>query len=297
MDSAFLPRSQHGYSKALIIVCACTGYIIVYPSTNLQAVTVRKHLLTYISSHPIPAEIKCDFGSEFREDLDKFLAKYNIDLNSIKPYAKGSSSNAESAIKLVKGALRQLCLTHMHNWPELVPILIQGINSQGLYGTSTSRAQLYFSPYSYTNSLNLDGLLFPEAMFNENFDRLNFIVKRRQARLTKNQILDKTRYQQGNLVFAVNHPVKYTTGQSQELAMTVKGIYYIKDVQPAHLRLIGLFTGEERNLPREFCHKISLDNLAQLQFQLQSLQLQKISNSLFRANKFLELVYISIFVQ
>ena len=69
--------------------------------------------------------------------------------------------------------------------------------------------------------------------------------------------------------------------------MTVKGIYYVKDVQPAHLRLIGLFTGEERNLPREFCHKISLDNLAQLQFQLQSLQLQKISNSLFRANTFL----------
>jgi hypothetical protein len=108
--------------------------------------TVRKHLLTYISSHPIPAEIKCDFGSEFRKDLDKFLAKYNIELNSSKPYAKGSSSYAESAIKLVKGALHQLCLTHVHNCPELVPILVQGINSQGLYGTSTSRAQLYFSP-------------------------------------------------------------------------------------------------------------------------------------------------------
>ena len=56
---------------------------------------------------------------------------------------------------------------------------------------------------------------------------------------------------------------------------------------PSHLRLIGLFTGEERNFSREYCEKISLDYLSKLQFQLQSLQLQKVSNNLFRANKFL----------
>ena len=69
--------------------------------------------------------------------------------------------------------------------------------------------------------------------------------------------------------------------------MTVRGVYYVKDVHPAHLRLIGLFTGEERNLPREYCLKISLDNLSKLHFQLQSLQLQKVSDNLFRSNKYL----------
>ena len=69
--------------------------------------------------------------------------------------------------------------------------------------------------------------------------------------------------------------------------MSVKGIDYVKSVPPSHLRLIGLFTGEERNLPREYCEKISLDNLSKLQFQLQSLQLQKVSDNLFRANKYL----------
>ena len=73
-----------------------------------------------------------------------------------------------------------------------------------------------------------------------------------------------------------------TKGKSQELAMTVRGIYYIKGVYPAHLRLIGLFTGEERTLPREYCVKLSLDNLSALQVQLQSLQLQKVSSSLFK---------------
>ena len=69
--------------------------------------------------------------------------------------------------------------------------------------------------------------------------------------------------------------------------MTVQGVYYVKSVSPSHLRVIGLFTGEERNFPREHCKKISLDNLSKLQFQLQSLQLQKVSDNLFRANKYL----------
>ena len=130
---------------------------------------------------------------------------------------------------------------------------------------------LYFSPYSYTNELKLNGLLFPEVIFNEHFHQLKRIVKRRQNNLSKSQVLDKTKYQVGNLILAVNHPVQTaeTKGHSQELAMTVKGIYYIKGVHPAHLRLVGLFTGEERTLPREYCVKLSLDNLSALQVHLQ----------------------------
>ena len=95
----------------LFLVDSCTGYTIVYPSTSLQANTVRNHLHMYLCSHPIPSEINSDLGSEFRKGLDVFLAKYNISLSASKPYSKGSSSNAESAIRLVKSALRQLCMT------------------------------------------------------------------------------------------------------------------------------------------------------------------------------------------
>ena len=75
IDNAYLPKSHQGFSKALILVDACTGCTIVYPSRDLLAATVKKHLLTYLSSHPIPAEIKADFGSEFKENLDQFLGK------------------------------------------------------------------------------------------------------------------------------------------------------------------------------------------------------------------------------
>jgi hypothetical protein len=90
-------------------------------------------------------------------------------------------------------------------------------------------------------------------------------------------------------VLAVNHPVKNneTKGLSQELALTVRGIYYVKSVAPSHLRLIGLFTGEERTLPREYCVKLSLNTISQLQVQLEALQMQKVSSNLFKANKYL----------
>ena len=118
---------------------------------------------------------------------------------------------------------------------------------------------------------------------------MKFIVKRRQTRLSKAQVLDKTKYQVGNIVLAINHPVKNneTKGLSQELALTVKGVYYVKSVAPSHLRLIGLFTGEERTLPREYCVKLSLANISEMQVQLENLQMQKVSQNLFKANRYL----------
>ena len=88
------------------MVDACTGYISVYPSKDLMAETAKANITHYLNTHPIPQEIKSDFGSEFQKDLDIFLAQYNINLAASKPYSKGSTSQAESAIRLVKEALR-----------------------------------------------------------------------------------------------------------------------------------------------------------------------------------------------
>ena len=55
---------------------------------------------------------------------------------------------------------------------------------------------------------------------------------------------------------------------------------------PRHLRLIGVFTGITRNLPRELCQKVGIQQLAKMQFQIKSHHLQKLSDSMMRANKF-----------
>ena len=67
--------------------------------------------------------------------------------------------------------------------------------------------------------------------------------------------------------------------------MTVLGLYYAKEIGRTHLRVISLFSWDERTFAREYCTKITLQNLAKLQFQIQSLQLQKITSNLYHENK------------
>ena len=105
--------------------------------------------------------------------------------------------------------------------------------------------------------------------------------------MSKRSILDVTQYQKGNVILATNMPAKKTPGQSQELKMTVSRIYFVKEVSETYLRVVGIFSGEERTIPKEYCEKITLDNLAKLQVQLQSIQLAKVAKNLFKSNKYL----------
>ena len=149
---------------------------------NLQAATVRKHILTYLRSHLLRSEIKADFGSEFKKEFHQFLANYGISLSSCKPLSNGSTAQAESVIRLVKSALCQLCMSHTSNWPAMVPIMLQGLNQQCLYGTGTSRSQLYFSPFSYPYNMKLNNLLFPETIFNMQSDKIKISTGKHNSR-------------------------------------------------------------------------------------------------------------------
>jgi hypothetical protein len=68
--------------------------------------------------------------------------------------------------------------------------------------------------------------------------------------------------------------------------MTVEDLYYCHKVYPRYLQLIGVFTGVTRSLPRELCQKVGIQQLAQMQFQIKSHHLQRISDSMMRANKY-----------
>ena len=128
--------------------------------------------------------------------------------------------------------------------------------------------------------------MFSEALFSENYDKLQFIINKRQSNLTKLHIKDVTEYQKGNLVFAINVPSSKTEDGSSELKMTIEDLYYCHKVFPRHLRLIGVFTGSQRTLPRELCQKVGIQQLAKMHFRIKSHHLQKLSDSMLRANKF-----------
>ena len=290
LDSLVLPRSTHGFTAALMMVDACTGKISIFPSQNLKASNVRKHIYNYLNCHIAPTEIRTDMGTEFAQNLENFLSQYNIVHTSVKPFHKGGTSIAEVCIRLAKQGLRQLCLANQRIWPELLPNLVQGLNTAPLSGTEVSRNQLFYSPFSHQNPLRLGKLAWPEQLFDMHYSNLKYIIDRRKKNLKKKAILDKVRYQPGNIVLSVNHPVTRPAGEglsSQELQMTVRSIFYVKIVAPTHLRVINLFSGAEKNLPKEYVVKLTIADLSQLQTFLKSHQLQKLSDNLFKANKYL----------
>ena len=79
------------------------------------------------------------------------------------------------------------------------------------------------------------------------------IIKRRKKLLDSRQILVKIEYKKGNIVPVNNIPSakKQPNTTSQELKMTVSGLYYVKEVGKTHLCVIGLFTEDERTFARE----------------------------------------------
>ena len=105
-------------------------------------------------------------------------------------------------------------------------------------------------------------------------------MKTRKKNLASQANLDNISYQPGNIVLAHNVPSSTLRQGSQELKSTVENIYYIKTVNPSHLRLIQLFTGIEGSLPVEHMTKLHLTDLAKIQFALESHHMAPINSRL-----------------
>ena len=114
LDSAYCPVDSKGFSKCLIIVDQATAKVTAYPSKNLLATTVQKHLYTYMITVGVPRVVCTDLGTEFKKGLDEQLAEIGSSLESVSPTIKGTTSQAECSIRLLKRALVNLCL----NKPE-----------------------------------------------------------------------------------------------------------------------------------------------------------------------------------
>ena len=110
IDSCFLPKSSSGHTKLLIIVDCCTSRISAYPSKNLTAQVAKAHIVNHILATGSPEVICSDFGSEFKSDLKDELAKINIQLQATTPYFKGTTAVAELSVKLIKRAMKKICL-------------------------------------------------------------------------------------------------------------------------------------------------------------------------------------------
>ena len=117
---------------------------------------------------------------------------------------------------------------------------------------------------------------------------LKSISDRRKKKLLNSSLVDSTDFVKGCLVFASNISQTNKTGVSQELAPPLKGIYRAVNVGPTHLRLAEISTGAEHTLPREFCQRITISDLARLRVNLKALQMARIAKKMVVNNRFVQ---------
>ena len=154
VNSAYCPTDSHGYKKCLIIVDSATSKVTAYPSKDLKSFTVQKHLNSYMLSCGIPRIVYTDIGTEFKKGLDEALAGLTSRLESTRTYVKGTTSQAENLLRLLKRAMTKLCLYKPEDWSSNLVLAVDSLNNSILY-KKTTRNQLFFSPLYSSRRLNL----------------------------------------------------------------------------------------------------------------------------------------------
>merc|ERR1712074_149524 len=118
-----------------------TGKIAAYSSKNLTAQVAAKHIFTHICATSRPASVAVDHGSEFKSGRQDQLASYNIALEATSPYIKSSTSTAECSIRLLKRALKRICLYDPANWDQQLPLVLDAVNNSSFYGCTRDEGE------------------------------------------------------------------------------------------------------------------------------------------------------------
>ena len=264
----------------------CTSRISAYPSKNLTAAVAKAHIVNHILATGSPQVICSDHGSEFRKDLKDELAKINIQLQATTPYFKGTTAVAELSVKLIKRAMKKICLYDSRNWPENLPLVLDALNNSQLYNR-TSRNQLHYSPFHYANQLNIMGMQdFPESLFDEQWKSLTHVLNTRQKNLDRTATKNPPLFRRHQLI-TDHHLPKTHTGDSQELDPSVQGVYRIKEVFPKRLRVVNVVDGVERTLPSELARPLNIEHLLNMKYSLQHQYLKSHFNRLMHNNRFI----------
>jgi hypothetical protein len=119
---------------------------------------------------------------------------------SVSPTVKGTTSQAECSIRLLKRALTKLCLYRPEDWSNNLVLAVNFLNNSILYNQTTIN-QLFFSPTHYANRLNLIHLAdFPELIFDQQYKDLKSILASRDKQFQKSANVKYDIIQPGMLV-------------------------------------------------------------------------------------------------
>ena len=166
----------HGYEHLLVVQCALTDFVLIYPLKSKQAEHVTHTLLHSVLMPFNVRRIHSDNGPCFRSrHWLELMASLNIQIiasAALHPQGRGS---IEKQIGVIKQMLKKMLATRQTlNWEYLPFLVAKIINNNVSPKTGFKPSQMVFGAVSTSNSfLNLDNWSQPHYLVRNNRERIS----------------------------------------------------------------------------------------------------------------------------
>ena len=121
---------QQGELGLLLIVCACTGWMMAIPVSQYTGAQSLQGLKTWAGNFGFPSTVHVDGGTHFQGVFAEFLLKHGISLDVGTPHHHEGRGLVEARVKRLVNALKKFVPAgRMDDWPAMFPALTFAANN------------------------------------------------------------------------------------------------------------------------------------------------------------------------
>jgi len=142
-----LPKDALGNHYVLVIIDAFSRFIEMYPISSLEAKPAVDALLKHVCRFGIPAEVRTDNATQFKDVFHQLLLKLHIAHPTTIPHSHEENAIVERANKEIMRHLRPMILetpTIRDYWSEALPLVQRIFNSTIKESTGVAPAAIIF---------------------------------------------------------------------------------------------------------------------------------------------------------
>ena len=153
------PPDNNGYRYILVITCAFSRWVELYPLKSLESEETALKLIEYFTRFQVPELILTDNGSQFKNEIiDQLCEITGIESLKTIPYSSQENGIGERINREIIKHLEAFCIgvNKKKRWSEYLPFVRRIINSSYHSTIGTSPASII-----YGNRINQDWIYAP----------------------------------------------------------------------------------------------------------------------------------------
>ena len=180
-----LPKDAVGNQYILVIIDAFSRFLEMYPLSSLEAKPAVDALLKHVCRFGIPAEVRTDNGTQFKDVFHQLLVKLRVSHPTVIPHSHQENAIVERANKEVMRHLRPMILdtpTIREHWSEALPLVQRIFNSTVKESTGVAPATLIFGNAIDLNRHLLDTM--PAPLTTQPLSQLEWVQRMTQLQTT-----------------------------------------------------------------------------------------------------------------